>query len=172
MMTNLANIAQPEFLTAIHYLVNRVREDGWLPTSIIGIGRGGLVPAVYMSHASGVPMLSVDYSSHDPDFSAELLVRLARRSAGGARLLFVDDINDSGKSIGDLRAALAAAGAVADNIRFAVLIDNVISAQRVDYRFRTIDRSQNKDWFVFPWESVAPVATIVGDAAVVPERLG
>jgi hypoxanthine phosphoribosyltransferase len=170
-MPNLTDIAQPEFLMAVHYLVNRVREDGWMPSFIIGIGRGGLIPAVYMSHASGVPMLSVDYSSNDPDFSAELLQKLAWRSAQGAHLLFVDDINDSGKTIGDLRAALAAAGAMADNIRFAVLIDNLVSAEQVDYRFRAIDRSRNKDWFVFPWESVAPVATIVEDAAVVPERL-
>jgi uncharacterized protein len=171
LMPNLTNVAQPEFLMGVHYLVNRVREDGWMPTSIIGIGRGGLVPAVYMSHASGVPMLSVDYSSNDPDFSAELLQKLARRSADGERLLFVDDINDSGRSIGDLRGALATAGGVADNIRFAVLIDNVVSAEQVDYRFRAIDRSRNKDWFVFPWESVAPVATIVEDASMVPERL-
>lgn len=170
-MPTLTDVAQPEFLTAVHYLVNRVREDDWTPATIIGIGRGGLVPAVFMSHASGVPMLSVDYSSNDPDFSAELLVKLARRSAAGRRLLFVDDINDSGRSIAGLRSALAGAGAVDDNIRFAVLIDNVISSQRVDYRFRTIDRSTNKDWFVFPWESVAPVATIVEDSAFVPERL-
>jgi hypoxanthine phosphoribosyltransferase len=171
-MPKLTNIEQPEFLTAIHYLVNRVKEDAWMPSFVIGIGRGGLVPAVFMSHASGIPMLSVDYSSNEPDFSAELLVKLARRSAAGEKLLFVDDINDSGRSIAQMRKALMAAGAVADNIRFAVLIDNVISAQQVDYRFRTIDRSRNKDWFVFPWESVAPTATIVEDAGAVPERLG
>jgi len=170
-MPILAQVDQPEFLTAVHYLVARVRESGWAPTAIVGIGRGGLVPAVYMSHASGLPMLSVDYSSHDPDFSAELIAKLASRSAEGQRLLFVDDINDSGKSIGELRAALAAVGGAMDNVRFAVLIDNVVSHERVDYRFRTIDRTSNKDWFVFPWEAVAPVETIVEDAAFVPERL-
>jgi len=170
-MPTLTPIEQAEFLTAIHYLANRVREDAWAPSFIIGIGRGGLAPAVFLSHATGLPMLSVDYSSNVPDFSAELLVKLAKRSAEGERLLFVDDINDSGTTIAHLREALAEAGGDAGNIRFAVLIDNIVSAQRVDYRFRTIDRSRNKDWFVFPWEAVAPVETVIEDSAVVPERL-
>lgn len=170
-MPTLTPIEQAEFLTAVQYLARRVREDAWTPTFIIGIGRGGLAPAVFLSHATGLPMLSVDYSSNVPDFAAELLVKLAKRSAAGERLLFVDDINDSGTTIAHLRAALAEAGADAGNIRFAVLIDNIVSAQRVDYRFRTIDRSKNKDWFVFPWEAVAPVETVIEDSAVVPERL-
>jgi hypoxanthine phosphoribosyltransferase len=170
-MPTLTPVEQAEFLTAVHYIAARVKEGDWQPSFIIGVGRGGLAPAVYLSHASGLPMLSVDYSSNVPDFAAELLVKLAGRTMGGERLLFVDDINDSGTTIAHLRRELAAAGAVADNVRFAVLIDNVVSAQKVDYRFRTIDRSLNKDWFVFPWEAVAPVDTVIEDSAIVPERL-
>ncbi|RVT89172.1 phosphoribosyltransferase [Sphingomonas crocodyli] len=170
-MPTLTPVEQAEFLTAVHYVAARVKESGWEPTFIIGVGRGGLTPAVYLSHATNIPMLSVDYSSNVPDFAAELLVKLAKRTQTGERLLFVDDINDSGGTITHLRTELASAGAVAENIRFGVLIDNTISAERVDYRFRTIDRSQNKDWFVFPWEKVSTVDKIVEDSEVVPERL-
>lgn len=169
-MPTLTSVDQPEFLTAIHYLATRVRESGWNPGFIIGIGRGGLTPAVFLSHATGIPMLSIDHSSQLPDFSAELLVKLATMSLTD-RLLFVDDINDSGSTITHVKAALAEAGASADNVRFATLIDNIASAERVDYRFRTIDRSVNKDWFVFPWEQVSPVEKLLEDSAVVPERL-
>jgi len=169
-MPTLTPVEQPEFLTAIHYIATRVRESSWAPHFIIGVGRGGLTPAVYLSHASGVPMLSIDYSASVPDFAAELLVKLGARSAN-ERLLFVDDINDSGSTIAHLRGELAAAGGDMANVRFAVLIDNVVSAEQVDYRFRTIDRSKNKDWFVFPWEAVSPVDKVVEDAAVVPARL-
>ena len=169
-MPTLTPVDQPEFLTAIHYIAARIRESGWTPDFIIGVGRGGLTPAVYLSHATGLPMLSIDHSSHLPDFSAELLVKLAGRSLTD-RLLFVDDINDSGGTIAHLKAGLAEAGANLENVRFAMLIDNVASADRVDYRFRTIDRSINKDWFVFPWEQVSPVAKVIEDAAVVPARL-
>jgi hypothetical protein len=56
-------------------------------------------------------------------------------------------------------------------VRFATLIDNTASAEQVDYRHRTIDRRETKDWFVFPWEAVAPPAAIEDDAAAVPERI-
>ena len=169
-MPTLTPVDQPEFLTAVHYIAARIRESGWAPDFIIGVGRGGLTPAVYLSHATGIPMLSIDHSSHLPDFSAELLVKLAGKSRG-QRLLFVDDINDSGTTIAHLRRELAAAKGNLANIRFATLIDNLVSAEKVDYHFRMIDRSVNKDWFVFPWEQLSPVDKVIEDSAVVPERL-
>ena len=126
---------------------------------------------MYLSHATGLPTLSCDLSSHVKDFADDVLVRLAERTRAGERLLFVDDINDSGRTIGMLRTKLAQAGAADRAIRFATLIDNVSSAERVDYAARTIDRRVNKDWFVFPWEALAPAEAIAGDAADVPERI-
>ena len=158
------------FVAAIRTLAAAVAADDWRPAYIIGIGRGGLVPAIYLSHATGLPTLSVDYSSPAEEFAAALLVKLADRTRAGERLLFVDDINDTGRTIAAIRAALVQAGAVAAHIRFATLIDNRVSTARVDYRARTIDRTLTKDWFVFPWEAMAPEATLAADAAAVPER--
>jgi hypoxanthine phosphoribosyltransferase len=143
----------------------------WKPDFIIGIGRGGLAPAVYLSHATGMSMLSVDHSSQVHDFADAPLERLAARTRAGERLLFLDDINDSGATIAKLRAKLAAAGADMAGIRFATLLDNIVSSQRVEYRAREIDRTVTKDWFVFPWEAVAPAASIAADAAEVPQRI-
>lgn len=163
-------IEQAEFVAAVGALAEQLRADEWRPSYLIGVGRGGLVPAVFLSHASGLPMLSVDYSSQVEEFAGAALAKLAARTRGGDRLLFVDDINDTGGTIGRLRAILAEHGAAADSVRFATLIDNVCSSQQVDYRARTIDRTVTKDWFVFPWEAVAPQATLAEDAAAVPER--
>ncbi|MES2045311.1 MAG: phosphoribosyltransferase family protein [Pseudomonadota bacterium] len=143
----------------------------WVPSYIIGIGRGGLAPAVYLSHATGMPMLSVDYSSQVSDFADAPLARLAARTRTDERLLFLDDINDSGATIGKMRAILAAEGAAPGGVRFATLLDNIRSSQRVDYAARTIDRSITKDWFVFPWESVAPTTSLEEDAAAMSERI-
>jgi hypoxanthine phosphoribosyltransferase len=170
-MTVFTDIPHDEFVAAVHALAALLADDDWKPDFIIGIGRGGLAPAVYLSHATGMPMLSVDYSSQVKDFADEPLAKLARRTQTGERLLFLDDINDSGRTIGHLRDVLSAAGAAPGSIRFATLIDNVSSAQKVDYRARTIDRTVNKDWFVFPWEAVAPAQSLVEDAAAVPERI-
>ena len=160
------------FVSDVLALADAVRSDpDWQPDYLIGIGRGGLIPAVYLSHAITGPMLSVDYSARNEDLAAPALARLAERTREGARLLFIDDINDSGATIGRLRDGLAAANAVAANHRFATLLDNVTSSQRVDYAARTIDRSVTKDWFIFPWEAVAPGAAIEADAAELPERI-
>ena len=165
-------IPQHEFVAAIHILAAKLVEDTeWKPDYIIGIGRGGLVPAVFLSHAIGLPTLSVDYSIQVKDFADEPLVKLAARTREGERLLFLDDINDSGRTITHLRGALAAAGAVEGAVRFAMLIDNLSSAERIEYSARVIDRAVTKDWFVFPWEAVAPAAAIAEDAAEVPERI-
>ncbi|MBX9814880.1 MAG: phosphoribosyltransferase [Proteobacteria bacterium SG_bin5] len=169
-MPKLTPIAYEQFVADVLELARAIPASDWTPDFLIGIGRGGLAPAVYLSHATGWPMLSVDYSSHVPDFSGEPLVRLARRAAAGEKLLFVDDINDSGATITRLRGELAAAGAPEGAIRFATLLDNVRSAARVEYAARSIDRAVVKDWFVFPWEALAPTTTLIEDAAAVPER--
>jgi hypothetical protein len=164
-------IPHHDFVADVRTLAAALAADrDWQPTFLIGIGRGGLVPAVFLSHATGLPTLSCDLSTGVRDFADDVLVRLAARTQAGERLLFVDDINDSGRTIGLLRETLAQAGAAQGAIRFATLIDNVGSTQRIDYRARTLDRSTTKDWFVFPWEAVAPAASVARDAADVPER--
>jgi len=165
-------IPHDAFVADVLALAAALRGDpDWTPDFIIGIGRGGLAPAVYLSHATGISMLSVDHSSQVPDFADAPLERLAARTREGERLLFLDDINDSGATIAKLRAKLAAADADMAGVRFATLLDNIVSAQRVDYRARRIDRTVTKDWFVFPWEAVAPAASIEADAAEVPDRI-
>ena len=170
-MTIFTHIPQDDFVAAIRTLADMLAKDDWKPDFIIGVGRGGLAPAVFLSHATGLPMLSVDYSSQVKDFADAPLEKLALRTRGGERLLFLDDINDSGRTIGHLREKLAGSGAAPESIRFATLIDNVSSMQRVEYRARTIDRTVTKDWFIFPWEAVAPDVAILADAAAVPERI-
>ncbi|MBC2665256.1 phosphoribosyltransferase domain-containing protein [Novosphingobium flavum] len=165
-------IAYEDFLGKVRGVTRMVADGAWKPDFIIGIGRGGLVPAVYISHELQVPMLSIDHSSKVPGFADELLGKVAAKSVAGTRLLFVDDINDSGGTIAYVRDLLARNGCVAENLRFAVLIDNTRSQARVDYAAEAIDRAEDKRWFVFPWEAVMTAETLVGEAQAVPERLG
>lgn len=165
-------IGHDAFVADVRALAAAIAADaGWRPTYLIGIGRGGLAPAVYLSHATGLPALSCDMTGRVRDFAEEALVRLAARTCDGDRLLFIDDINDSGQTIALLRRALADAGAAPGAVRVATLIDNATSAERVDYAARTIDRTVTKDWYVFPWEAMAPAEAIAADAAEVPERI-
>lgn len=175
----MSSAAQPElfyigydgFLADVQDVARKVGQGDWTPDFIIGIGRGGLVPAVYISHQLNLPMLSIDHSSKVPGFADELLAKVAAKSATGVRLLFVDDINDSGGTIDYIRRLLGDSGCDHGNLRFAVLMNNSRSRQTVDYWASMIDRDSDKRWFVFPWEAVGANADIVEEALSVPERL-
>ena len=159
-----APISHDRVSTAVETIAGAIEADPFAPDLIVGIGRGGLVPATFLSHRLGLPMVSIDLSAAVSGFGVALLPGLA---AAGRRLLLVDDINDSGGTIASLRRALPAV-----DLRVAVLIDNVRSAAAADYCGETIDRTHEHRWFVFPWEAIAPRATIAADAVAVPERLG
>src|SRR3546814_18274345 len=99
-------------------------------------------------------MRSVDHATKLAGFGYELLAKLAGLAREGRKLLVVDDINDGGSTVTYIREMLAKQGAVAENVRFAVLINNICSRARVDYWSREIDRNMHKAWFVFPWEAM------------------
>ena len=164
-------IPHERFLDEVETLARQIESDGWRPDFLVGIGRGGLVPAAYLSHRTGLPMLSVDHSTGDHGFGGELLEKLAAKIRSGARILIVDDINDSGATINFLRAAIEAKIDDPGCLRVAVLVHNVRSNARAEYHGSEIDRDRDKRWYVFPWEAVAPKATLQTDALAVPERL-
>ena len=159
------------FLSGVKAVAAQLTAGDWSPDFIIGIGRGGLVPAVYLSHLLDRPMLSVDHSAKVPGFSDELLGKVATSSAAGTRLLFVDDINDTGGTIAYIRDLLTANGCDSANLRFAVVVNNCQSRVGVDYCGEVIDRRDDKRWFVFPWEAVATADALLDEARAVPERL-
>lgn len=163
-------IGYDDFVRDIEALAGKIGWDGWVPDYVVGIGRGGHVPGAFMSHRSGISMLSIDHSSKVAEFADELLVKLAAKSARGTRILMIDDINDSGSTIKYLRDTLASHDADSDNIRFAVLINNSRSKAKVDYWARTINRDSDKEWFVFPWEAMAGTHILAEEALAVPER--
>ncbi|GHC82703.1 phosphoribosyltransferase [Novosphingobium pokkalii] len=165
-------IAYDDFLAVVRSLAQTVGQDAWQPDFVVGIGRGGLVPAVYMSQILSVPMLSIDQSAKVPGFADELLVKLATMTKAGQRILIIDDINDSGRTIAQVRRLLRAHETVEDHLRFAVMINNAVSQETVDYAVQTIDRTTDKRWFVFPWEAVATTDVLTDQANEVPERLG
>jgi len=164
-------IPYARFLDEVEAVARQIEGDPWQPDFLVGIGRGGLVPAAYLSHRTGIQMLSVDHSSGEIGFGDELLDKLAAKIREGRRILIVDDINDSGGTIAYLRAAIEAKVADPAGLRVAVLIHNIRSRAKAEYRGSEIDRDVDKRWYVFPWEAVAPRATLIVEAGAVPERL-
>jgi hypoxanthine phosphoribosyltransferase len=167
----LTPISYESFLADLETVAAAIEADDWRPHFLVGIGRGGLVPAAFLSHRTGLPMLSVDHSSRVHEFADALLERLAERMEAGERILFVDDINDSGATLTYLDQAIRARCGRPELARVAVLINNTRSSATAHYWARAIDRAEVKDWFVFPWEQVASRAAVVAEALSVPDRL-
>lgn len=162
----LCPVSYDQFVADITALRALIDDEAWQPNFIVGIGRGGLVPAVYLSHATGISLLSVDHSSKVPTFGENLLEILADKTKAGVRLLIVDDINDSGNTLQYLRRKFEEFGGIPMLLRVAVLIDNSQSIERVDYRARTIDRRIESSWFVFPWEAMERSEDALVEAAI------
>ena len=127
-------------------IVTSVAKDEWKPELIVGIQRGGLVPAVMLSHKLSVKMKVLPWSTRDwNDRSVPFDVQLAH-DYSKKRILIVDDIIDSGQTVRDLMPKLPKA-------RFAALIWNIrVTDASPHYFGRTIDREIMKDWVNFFWE--------------------
>jgi hypoxanthine phosphoribosyltransferase len=53
--------------TWVHDIIRAMNHDGFRPDYIVGLTRGGLVPAVMLSHYLDVPMHSLGVSLRDGD---------------------------------------------------------------------------------------------------------
>ena len=49
----------------VHQILQGLANDNWRPDYIVGLTRGGLVPAVMMSQYLGVPMHTLNVSLRD-----------------------------------------------------------------------------------------------------------
>src|SRR4028119_477493 len=133
-------IPHERFLDEVETLARQIEADGWKPDFLVGIGRGGLVPAAYLSHRTGLPLLTVDHRTGEHGFGDELLDKLAAKIRDGRRILIVDDINDSGGTINYLRAAIEAKIDDPSAVRVAGLVHNMRCNARAEYHGSEIDR--------------------------------
>lgn len=117
----------------------------WKPDVIVGILRGGLIPAVMMSHQINVPMKSLHWQTRDGEWQ-EVNTDILAYCAAGKNVLFVDDINDSGKTMTEISKMY---GTDKGNVRFASMVDRASTTFGVDYLGLKV---LSDNWVVFPWE--------------------
>lgn len=178
-------------------LVQKICRDisltGWKPHYVVGISRGGLIPAVMISHYLDVPMKTLMVSLRDGgdcvsdcgmaedalgypkqerfvadendvgavlDAAADLL---EMPESPYKNILIVDDINDTGATFNWIMKDWPASCLPNDedwkwvwnnNVRFAVLVDNLASKCEVkmDFVGMEINKAENDVWVDFPWE--------------------
>jgi hypoxanthine phosphoribosyltransferase len=144
------NYTCSDFDRDIESLIKQIKPHAEKYDYIVGIARGGLIPAVYLSHALGLPMRTVTWSTFHNHQVKEHALDIADDVLSGKKVLIVDDILDSGETFRELMADWEIA---LDMVDVAVLIYNNQQSTIPTYHGWEIDRSVITDWIVFPWES-------------------
>ena len=158
-MTNKRYISQKEIETGVLDIVSQMYSDDWRPDYIVGVTRGGLIPAVMMSHYTGIRMETIDVRLRDTFNSPEHALWMAEEAGAGKRILILDDINDTGETFKWIVKDWEESNPPADwldiwgnTVRFATIIDNAPSKFDVDYTSIEINKAEDPAWIVFPFE--------------------
>ncbi|MDO5029835.1 MAG: phosphoribosyltransferase [Corynebacterium sp.] len=143
------------FGVASRELAQQIVDSGYEPEIIIAVARGGLLPAGALSYTMGVKLsdaINVEFYTDvaetlpDPVLLEPLL---DIESISNRRLLVVDDVADSGRTLHLVLDLLSKHGA---EVRSAVLYGKSRSEISPDYVWKHTD-----DWIVFPWSAEPPV---------------
>ena len=148
-------------------ILRQICSDSWRPDYVVGLTRGGLVPANLISQYLGCRMETLKVSLRD-DTECESNLWMAEDAFGHEmerpkRILIVDDINDTGATLNYIREDWPS-GCFPDNprwaeiwgsnVRVAVLVDNESSKSEVPVSYSAVDinKAEQDSWIVFPWE--------------------
>jgi len=161
-------------------IVNQMYKDNWRPDYIVGITRGGNVPATIISNMTGISCEALkvslrDDSGHGSETNCWMsedafgyVSEDADKVTGGPlekKILIVDDINDTGATFNWIMEDWQASCLPNDpkwkkvwgnNVRFATLTDNASSnfENTVDYTCHEVNKAEEDVWLVYPWENV------------------
>jgi len=132
-----AKIGLPEVQKYMEQIRQQMEDAQWYPEAIIGIVKGGAVPATMLSHQLEQPVTF--YLTPQ-----QARVHLAENAT--AKILVIDDICDSGHTFVNI-------GRAHSNHKFAALIENTDQSFRLDFAGAQISRNQQDAWFEFFWET-------------------
>lgn len=130
-------------------LIRQMTYDGFIPDLVIGMVRGGCVPANYLSQFYDIPCYMQNKEQEIDYFEKDLKKYFNKEFH---KILVVDEINDSGNTLIEFNNALFDVGVYDIDAKYATLITNTNSAFTVDYFGMEINKLDDPSWIVFHWE--------------------
>jgi len=154
-------------------VAGKVRESGYEPDLVIGITRGGWVPARIICDVFGIKSLYSIKTEHwgltaTPDGTAKLVAK-PQVDMAGKKVLLVDDITDTGESL-----QLAVDFVMTQNpgdVRVATLLHITHSKLVPDYYSVEVPK-ERWAWFIFPWNLHEDIRTLLPKTLTVKRDLG
>ncbi len=140
-------------------IAEEIAGDGYEPDVVVGVLRGGVVPAKLVADYLGVERMAVmevkfyagiGVRREEPVVTQPLTERLA-----GLRVLIVDDVADTGKTLAHVVNYVSLYGPA--EVRTATLYVKPWARVRPDYYGEETDA-----WIIFPWEKMETVRELVG----------
>jgi len=139
-------------------LADRIRKDGFKPDIIVGVSRGGWPPARVLSDLLSIPNLAnvrvefyvgVAQTKCEPALTQPISVTVA-----GKRVLIVDEVADTGKTLKLVKEHVIGRGAV--EARTATAYCKPRNIVKPDYCSK-----ETGDWIIFPWEVKETIRKII-----------
>ena len=126
-------------------------KDKFRPDKIVGITRGGNIPATILSNMLDIPCEALKVSFRDDENQDTQW--LIKSKLADKKILVVDDINDTGKTfqwiVNDWQLTDF------NKVRFATLTENLSSEfGRVSYHAHEVNKAEKDVWLVYPWENI------------------
>jgi xanthine phosphoribosyltransferase len=148
-------------------ILRQLQRDAWMPDYVVGLTRGGLVPANLISQYLEIPMETLKVSLRDGG-ECESNCWMAEDAFGHNQevpknILIVDDINDSGATLNWIKQDWQSSCFPNEdhwnyvwghNVRVATLVDNEASKSELNVSYSSVGLNKAKEdcWIVFPWE--------------------
>lgn len=151
-----------EYKNLVSKICRSIVQCDWRPDYIVGLTRGGLLPAVMISQWFDIKMNSLDVSLRDGGDVVSNL-GMAEDAYNGMKILIVDDINDTGATLNWIMEDWPSGcfpdderwpAVWNDNVRFAVIVDNLASKcnAKMDYVGMEVNKAEQDVWIEFPYE--------------------
>jgi hypoxanthine phosphoribosyltransferase len=139
-------------------LARKIVRSGFVPDVIVGVSRGGWIPARVLCDLLSAPVLAnigVEfYTDIGETKRRPRLTQPLSAEVSGKKVLLVDEVTDTGQSLKLAKEHIVKGGA--KEVKTAIMYAKPRSVIEPDY-----NEKKTSSWIVFPWETKETIRSIV-----------